>query len=152
MTLNSFLGLLWWTLALLMSLIFFFPPVVSAEERGLLMANLQPAETLDDPNFTFDLNVITDQGITGTVRQRWVREGVNYFLGRVIGFLAGVVGGLAVLMMSYGGFLMLSSAGSEDQYQKGVDYLKYSAMGLAAVLSAYILVNAVQLLIRSIYA
>lgn len=108
-------------------------------------------EHLDDPNFSFDLNSITDQGITGTVKQRWIRGGVNYFFGRVIGFLAGVIGGITVLMMSYGGFLILSSAGSEDQYQKGVDYIKFSALGLAAVLSAYILVNAVQLLIRSIY-
>ena len=112
---------------------------------------MNPAENLDDPNFSFDLNAITDQGITGTIKQRWIRGGVNYFFGRVIGFMAGVIGGVAVLIMVYGGFLILSSAGSEDLYQKGVDYIKYSALGLAAVLSAYILVNAVQLLINSIY-
>ena len=118
----------------------------------VLFAEVSFAQQLNDPNYTFDLGVFTNDNITGTVRQRWQREGINYFFGRVIGFLSAIIGGVALLVMSYGGFLILSSAGSEDQYQKGVDYVKYSAIGLVVALGAYVLVNAVQLLINSIYA
>lgn len=126
-----------------------FTSTALAFDLDLLMA--QVGETLDSEYFTFDVGVVTDDAITGSVTQRWIRGGANYFFGRVIGLMAGVIGGLSVLMMTYGGFLILTSAGS-DQYDKGVDYIKYSAIGLAVVLSAYIIVNAVQLLIQSIYA
>ncbi len=109
-----------------------------------------PTGDLSSPNFTFDVNAVTHKSITGGVKQGWIRQGVNYFLSRIVGFMAGVIGTLSVLVMTYGGFLILSSAGS-DQYQRGVDYIRYSAIGLAVTLGAYILVNAVQLLVKSIY-
>ena len=65
--------------------------------------------------------------------------------------MAGVVGGLSILMMSIGGFMILSSAGDENMVNKGKGYIKYSLIGLTAALGAYILVTAVQILIKSIY-
>jgi hypothetical protein len=115
------------------------------------MAQVPGEGGADDPGFMFDLGAITHEDIAGSSRQKWIREGINYIFERIIGVMAATIGGLAVLVMSYGGFLILSSAGSQTQHDKGVGYIKYSLIGLAVTLGAYILVSAVQILIRSIY-
>lgn len=114
-------------------------------------ANPLPAENIDSEAFRFDLSSVTHQNLEGSTRQNWIRRGVNYFFERIIGFMAAVIGTLSVLIASYGGFLMLSSAGNENSYENGKNYVKYALIGLVVTLSAYILVNLVQLLIRSIY-
>lgn len=114
-------------------------------------ADPSPGEDVDDPTFMFDLSSITHESIEGSTRQGWIREGINYFFERIIGFLAAIIGSLAVLMLSVGGFLMLSSAGNETQYEKGKNYAKYALIGLGVTLLAYVMVSLVQLLIKSIY-
>ncbi|MBN1258417.1 hypothetical protein JXA05_01530, partial [Candidatus Peregrinibacteria bacterium] len=69
-----------------------------------------------------------------------------------VGLMAALVGTAALLMMSVGGLLMLSSAGNETQYEKGKSMLKYSVIGLAFALGAYILVTSIQLLIKGIWS
>ena len=110
-----------------------------------------PSANLDDAGYTFDVGSITHPGIISSTRRAWQEEGINYVLGRVIQILAGVIGSLSVLMMSFGGFLILSSAGSENQYGKGMNYIKYSLIGLACSLFAYMLVVGVQLIIKNLY-
>jgi hypothetical protein len=117
----------------------------------VLAADTPPGEGLDDTNFVFDLTSITHEDIAGSSRQNWIRQGINYIFERVVGLMAATIGSLCVLVMSYGGFLILSSAGDETQYGKGKHYILYSLIGLAFTLGAYVLVSAVQLLIRSIY-
>ncbi len=107
---------------------------------------------IDSTNFMFDLNALTHEGIEGSTRQNWIRGGINYFFERIIGFMAAVIGSLAVLMLSIGGFMMLSSGGNENMYNKGKGFAKYSLIGLAVTLLAYVMVTLVQLLISSIYA
>ncbi len=114
-------------------------------------ANPLPAEDIDSEAFRFDLSSVTHQGLEGSTRQSWIRRGINYLFERVIGLMAAVIGTASVLVASYGGFLMLSSAGNENSYENGKNYVKYALIGLVVTLSAYILVNLVQLLIRSIY-
>ena len=111
-----------------------------------------PSENLDDAGFVFDLGNITHEGIVTTTRQAWREEGINYVLGRIIQVLAGVIGGLSVLVMSFGGFLILSSAGSETQYGKGMNYIKYALIGLAFSLLSYMLVLGVQLIVKNLYS
>jgi len=111
-----------------------------------------PASTIDSTSFMFDLSGITHEGIEGSTRQGWIRKGINYFFERIIGFMAAIIGGLSVLMLTLGGFLMLASAGNENMHTQGKNMAKFSVIGLAVVLSAYILVTLVQLLITSIYA
>jgi len=111
-----------------------------------------PGGDIDSGGFMFNLSGITHEAIEGGTRQGWIRRGVNFFFERAIGFMAAVIGTLSVLMVSIGGFLMLSSAGNENQYNRGKSFVKYALIGLVITLSAYILVTLVQLLIRSIYA
>ena len=87
-----------------------------------------PSGNLDSAGFGFALSG-TGGDNTGVVHpeinpDNWIRWGINYIFTRIIQVLAGVIGGLSVLVMSYGGFLILSSAGGENQYQKGVNYIK----------------------------
>ena len=83
--------------------------------------------------------------------QSWIRGGINYIFERIIGLMAAVIGSLAVLVMSIGGFMILSSAGDENQVTKGTGYIWGGLKGLVFTLGAYILVTAVQILIKSIY-
>ncbi|MBN2307157.1 hypothetical protein JXD20_04180 [Candidatus Peregrinibacteria bacterium] len=107
---------------------------------------------LDSPSFMFDLGAVTHEGIESSTRGGWIRRGVNYFLEKIIGFMATVIGSLAVLTMSWGGFMMLSSGGGDaPRYEKGKQLVKYSLIGLGVTLLAYIMVTLVQLLIVSIY-
>jgi hypothetical protein len=115
------------------------------------VALAQDSGDLDSDEFIFDLNTITHKDIEGSTRQSWIRGGINYIFERIITFLAVTVGGLSVLVMSYGGLMILISAGDENQVTKGKGYIKYAAIGLVATLMAYILVTGVQILIRSIY-
>jgi hypothetical protein len=128
------------------------PDLSNSIQINKVMAQDIPGEGgADDPGFMFDLGIITHEDIAGSSRQKWIREGINYIFERIIGVMAATIGGLAVLVMSFGGFLILSSAGSQTQRDKGISYIKYSLIGLAVTLGAYILVSAVQILIRSIY-
>jgi hypothetical protein len=113
---------------------------------NLALAQDDPGSSLDDPGFMFDLSVITHEDIAGGERQNWIRKGINYIFERVIGVLTASVGGISILVMSYGGFLIMT--GNMD---KGKLYVRYSIYGLAFALLSYILVMAVQILIKSIY-
>lgn len=108
--------------------------------------------SIDSASFMFDLSSITHDGIDGSTRQGWIRRGLNYFFEKIIGFMATIIGSLSVLVLSFGGFLMLSSAGNESMYERGKNYVIYALVGLAVTLSSYIMVVLVQLLIKSIYA
>lgn len=110
-----------------------------------------PSGALDSGGFQFDLGVVTHEDIEGSVRQNWLRRGINYFFERVITAMAALIGTFAVLMMVIGGFMVLISAGNENLYNKGINYVKYSLVGLAVALGAYIIVTTVQLLIQSIW-
>lgn len=129
-----------------MSVVVFQVPIAHAETDEEL------GENLDDTTFMFDLGSITHEAIEGTTRQGWLRGGINYFFERIIGFMAAVIGSLAVLMASVGGFMIIYSGGNEETRGKGVNYVKYSLIGLAVTLLAYVMVTLVQLLISSIYA
>ncbi|MBN2087753.1 hypothetical protein JW758_05380 [Candidatus Peregrinibacteria bacterium] len=112
---------------------------------------------LESPDFMFSLSGSGDPHDTSIVHPdidpgSWIKGGINYVFERVITLMAAVIGGLSVLVMSYGGFMILSSAGDENMVTKGKGYIKYALIGLAVALSAYILVTAVQILIKSIYA
>lgn len=127
---------------------FFMLPTVFAQTPD----NTAVDGSATSPGFMFDLTPITHEAITGTTRQSWIREGINYFFKRGISVMASVIGSLSVLMLSIGGFMMLASAGDETTYEKGKNYATYALIGLGVTLLAYVMVSLVQILISSIYA
>lgn len=63
---------------------------------------------------------------------------VVYILaGRIIKFMLGIVGSLALLMFVYGGVQWLISAGNQDKVKKGRDTLVWAAIGLIVVVASY---------------
>jgi len=111
-----------------------------------------PASDLRSGDFMFDLQTVTHEGIKGSSQQNWIRRGINYLFERAISIMATVIGSLAVLMMSAGGFKILYSGGNETEIGKGKNMIMYSLIGVAAALGAYVMVTAVQLLIKSIWS
>jgi hypothetical protein len=65
----------------------------------------------------------------------------NVVFGRIIKFVIGFVGAIALIMFIYGGTLWLISAGRDDYIKKGAQTMTYAAIGLAITFAAYILVN-----------
>jgi hypothetical protein len=132
-------------LALQMGMLLCVSPLHAATEP---QPNAPANGDLNSSEFMFNLG-----GINSNISNKssWVSKGINYFAERIITIIAATAGSFAVLMMSIGGLLMITSAGDQGQFDKGKGYFKAAAIGLVAVLGAYLAVVAVQLLIKSIY-
>lgn len=64
---------------------------------------------------------------------------VKWWVNRVLGIL----GLIALLILMYGGFLMVTSAGEEEQYKKGRTILKHAVIGLIIIGVAWFVVSIV---------
>lgn len=62
---------------------------------------------------------------------------------KVIEAVLGIVGSVALLIIVYGGFLWLTSAGNASQVDKGKRTLAWAGVGLAVVFGSAILVDLV---------
>jgi len=62
-------------------------------------------------------------------------------IARVIKFVLGIVGVLALIMIIYGGILWMTSGGNVDQVKKGRNTLVWAILGLAIVFFAYSIVT-----------
>lgn len=69
------------------------------------------------------------------------------FILQIINFITIISGSLAFLGVVVGGFLMLSSAGNENQITKGKDIVTRALLGLVITLCAYFVVAFVQSLL-----
>jgi len=56
---------------------------------------------------------------------------------RVLGILALI----ALIILLYGGFLMVTSAGNDEQYKKGFTILKYATIGLLLIWVAWFIIS-----------
>lgn len=68
---------------------------------------------------------------------------IEIVIGRVIKAILGLSGMAALLMFVWGGVLWLTSRGDTNQINKGKDTLKWATFGIAIILLAYTLTNAV---------
>ena len=108
----------------------------------------QPESDLKGSGFMFKLRAVTHEGVE---EEKWISGGINFIFERAITIMAATVGAAAVMMITVGGFMILASAGRQSWIDKGKNYIFKSLIGLAVALFAYIIVTAVQLLIKSIY-
>ena len=68
-------------------------------------------------------------------------------VGRVIEYVIGLTGSLALLMFMYGGAVWIFSGGNDKNIQKGKDTLIWAAIGMAFVFTSYIIVKFVMKLL-----
>ncbi len=61
----------------------------------------------------------------------------------IINFALGFLGLLAVIMVIYGGFLYVSSAGNEENVNKAKKILLYAALGIVVIIVSFALVNTI---------
>ncbi|MFA6042906.1 MAG: pilin [Patescibacteria group bacterium] len=59
------------------------------------------------------------------------------FVVRVLRYSLGLLGVVALIMILYGGFLMLTSAGSADQIKKAKGTIIWAAVGIAVILLSW---------------
>jgi hypothetical protein len=62
---------------------------------------------------------------------------VQLIIGNVIKAALGIVGSIALLMMTYGGYRWLTAMGNSEKVEKGKDTLIWSALGLVVIFGAY---------------
>jgi hypothetical protein len=109
------------------------------------------AQGLSEETYQMDLGSLRPKGMETDVRESWRDKGIGYILERIVTIIAATIGSAAVLMMSVGGFMMITAGSSDERYTKGKSMISKSAMGLLFAFGAYIIVTTVQLLINSIY-
>ena len=68
---------------------------------------------------------------------------VNALIGRVIKGVLGIVGSLALLMIVYGGFTMLTSGGAEAKITKAKGVIVWAVIGLVVIFLSYAILKAV---------
>lgn len=66
-----------------------------------------------------------------------------FLIGLIIKSILGIVGGLTLAMMVWGGFQWLTSAGSPEKVKKGTQTMLWAVIGLILVLGSYVLVSVV---------
>ncbi|MDD4412503.1 MAG: pilin [Patescibacteria group bacterium] len=62
-------------------------------------------------------------------------------IGRIISMILSIVGTVTLLMLVYGGFLWLTSAGNDKKVAQGKAIIMWSAIGLAIIFLAYVFVK-----------
>lgn len=66
---------------------------------------------------------------------------IPQFIGMIIKAILGIVGSLALVMVIYGGLLMMTAHGNEQQVTKGKDVLIWAVLGLVVIFTSYALVR-----------
>lgn len=69
------------------------------------------------------------------------QTGLRGIILTIINFFLGFLGLLAVIMVIYGGFLYVSSAGNEENVNKAKKILLYAVLGIVVIIISFALVN-----------
>lgn len=93
------------------------------------------AALFDEESKVSTHNYLTDQDSAWATWILAVKRAVNLVLA--------LLSTIAVIICLYAGFLMVTSAGDDKKYQKGMTVLKYAAIGLAIIALAWIIVSLV---------
>ncbi|MDR0281884.1 MAG: hypothetical protein LBI53_00745 [Candidatus Peribacteria bacterium] len=62
---------------------------------------------------------------------------------KTVNWLLGMLATIALVICLYGGFLMVTAAGNDSNYKKGITILKQAAIGLAIIGLAWLIVSVV---------
>ncbi len=77
-------------------------------------------------------------------------KSVTELLFKILKFLNITVASVAVLAVMIGGIMLITSAGSENQMNRGKEIIKYSLIGLGLAIFAYLIVTLVQTILYAI--
>ena len=102
---------------------------------------------------------VVQQGLGGVGSQIGASGGTGLFsptdslvtiIGKIIKILLGVAGAIAVLFVVIGGFLYMTSAGNEEQAQKGRKDITNALIGIIIIILSYIIVSVIVNLVSGV--
>lgn len=114
------------------------PPVASPVDDG----KKTPAITCDPgPNYKAPTGILSDLSVA--CAKCGSCEIADFFRvgNKITKFILGLSGSVLLLMIIYGGFLMLTSSGNSSMVEKGKKVLVSSLIGLVIVFGAYVAVQ-----------
>lgn len=113
--------------------------------RFVLMMGIVSAALLLVNSIAFAQGGIIDQGDCPTFLNalNGCQGGLRGIVLAIINFALGFLGLLAVIMVIYGGFLYVSSAGNEENVKKAKQILLYAVLGIVIILISFALVNTI---------
>ncbi|MFA6410016.1 MAG: hypothetical protein WCW26_00360 [Candidatus Buchananbacteria bacterium] len=82
--------------------------------------------------------------VTSNVNEQEGCLNINVFLKTLVNFstiILALTGSAALLMFMYGGVLLILAAGAQERVQKGKAALQAAAIGIAIILSSWVIVN-----------
>ncbi|MDP4127593.1 MAG: pilin [Bacillota bacterium] len=79
--------------------------------------------------------------ISGKITGNTQSTDFKSFLGLIQSWLLGIVGGLAILFIVYGGFLYVTSAGNQQRIELAKKTLTYAILGLILVALTGLILN-----------
>ncbi len=126
-----------------------FTSVLLFSLLSLAPAGIRADESLQSEGFMFDLRSITHEDVK---EDKFVRGGLNFIFERAVTIMAATIGTASVLMITVGGFMILASGGRQEWLDNGKAFIFKALIGLAVALGAYVMVQTIQILIKSIYA
>jgi len=91
-------------------------------------------ETRANPNSDENL-VWNGQKLSWAALLDTIKNAINWILG--------ILATVALVICLYGGFLMVTAAGDEKKYEKGLGVLKYAAIGLAIIGLSWMIVSVI---------
>lgn len=65
------------------------------------------------------------------------------FVARFYGIGLGLIGGVALLFIIYGGYLILTSQGNPDQLSKGKTNIMYAVIGLLLAIFGFVFIESI---------
>lgn len=139
------------TLALIFMIIGAFLYITSAGNEGrmetgkkaILAALIGLALGIAAPAFLREIASILGWASYAPVAGFGTELSLLEIIGNVLSFLLTIIGIIAIIMLILGGFMYLTSAGNEDQIDRGKKIVKYSLIGITVALAALVLVKQV---------
>lgn len=109
---------------------------------ALFLGSTPPATFAANPPAQRSCGVGEVETAIGCVSMEFATTGGgNSFLSRVITLSIGLGGGFALLLMLYGTFIVMTSAGVPDKLNQGKDIITSAAAGLVFIILSIFLMN-----------
>jgi hypothetical protein len=114
---------------------------------GLAMITFAPVSAQGTNPGGFQPNAQNNAGIQGlgAEQDRW--EGLLQVVRNFVNWMLGILWLIALIVLLYGGFQMVTAAGNEDRYNAGFKILKQSGIGLVFIGVAWFVVSIIFFLI-----
>lgn len=104
--------------------VYFLPSLAVAENPGNPTAGNPPSDAVQLENPLGEGNI-----------------DIPTLLGKIISYVMGIIGSLALVMFIYGGATWMLSAGNQEQVTKGKNIIIWAALGIAIIFTSYALVK-----------